>query len=149
MDCIVNGVTKSQMRLSDFHFRADHFSLAPLMGRGYHKSSRQRSAVCSLQLWPQKAEDGQAGAEGRDSNLIACTLWAAQREEPSHQATCLELEEHPLPSNSGALFLVSQLQRDLQAPGGQRGWFSSCVSPRRRIPFLSHLRACREGRVFL
>ena len=145
MDCIVNGVTKSQMRLSDFHFPADHFSLAPLMGRGYHKSSRQsRSAACSLQLWPQKAEDGQAGAEGRDSSLIACTLWAAQREEPSHQATCPELEERPLPSNSGA-----QLQRDLQAPGGQRGWFSSCVSPRRTIPFLSHLRACREGRVFL
>ena len=88
MDCIVHRVAKSQMRLSDFHFPAGHLSLAPLMGRGYHKSSRQcRSAACSLQLWPQKAEDRRAGAEGRDSGLIACTVWATQREEPSHQVT--------------------------------------------------------------
>ena len=121
MDCIVHRVAKSQMRLSDFHFPAGHLSLAPLMGRGYHKSSRQcRSAACSLQLWPQKAEDRRAGAEGRDSGLIACTVWVTQREEPSHQVTGPELDERPLPSNSGALFLDSQLHGDLQAPGGQR-----------------------------
>ena len=82
MDCIVHRVAKSQMRLSGFQFPADHLSLAPLMGRGYHKSSRQsRIAACSLQLWPQKAEDRRADAEGRDSGLIACTIWAAQKNQ--------------------------------------------------------------------
>lgn len=59
--------------------------------------------------------------EQRDSSLIACTLGAAHRDEPSHQVTRPELDKGPLPSNSGLLSLGFQLHRDLQAPGHE-GW---------------------------
>ena len=93
MDCIVNGVAKSQTRLSDFHF---HFSLSGgSVVKNLPASARDMGSIPGPgPEIPHAAE--QLSLHAAATEFACPKAWALQQEKPPQREACAtQLESSP------------------------------------------------------